>query len=203
MAEEAPSSRLGRGLAALIGDVGDEMRSVERGARPAPACRSSSCGPNPRNPRKHFDESELDELAAVDPRARHHPADPGAAAAGPAGRATRSSPASGAGARRSGPACTRCRWWSSRSTTGPRSNSRSSRTSSAPTSTPIEEAQGYQRLMAEFGYTQADLAEIIGKSRSHIANTLRLLKLPESRARRCHRQRRAHGRPCPRPAVGP
>ena len=39
---------------------------------------------------------------------------------------------------------------------------------------PIEEAEGYQRLIEEFSYTQADLAETIGKSRSHIANILRL-----------------------------
>ncbi|WP_454918682.1 ParB/RepB/Spo0J family partition protein [Xanthobacter sediminis] len=43
---------------------------------------------------------------------------------------------------------------------------------------PVEEAQGYDSLMAEFAYTQSDLAKVIGKSRSHIANTLRLLKLP-------------------------
>jgi ParB family chromosome partitioning protein len=44
---------------------------------------------------------------------------------------------------------------------------------------PIEEAQGYRRLIDEFGHTQAELAEIIGKSRSHIANLLRLLALPD------------------------
>lgn len=44
---------------------------------------------------------------------------------------------------------------------------------------PIEEAEGYQRLIDEFGHTQEALAQEIGKSRSHIANTLRLLKLPE------------------------
>ncbi|WP_234052882.1 MULTISPECIES: ParB/RepB/Spo0J family partition protein [unclassified Xanthobacter] len=44
---------------------------------------------------------------------------------------------------------------------------------------PVEEAQGYESLMAEFAYTQSDLAKVIGKSRSHIANTLRLLKLPD------------------------
>ncbi len=43
---------------------------------------------------------------------------------------------------------------------------------------PVEEAEGYQRLIDEFTYTQADLAEIIGKSRSHIANTLRLAGAP-------------------------
>ncbi|MDY0881952.1 ParB/RepB/Spo0J family partition protein [Dongia soli] len=44
---------------------------------------------------------------------------------------------------------------------------------------PLEEAQGYDRLMAEFKYTQEQLAERIGKSRPHIANMLRLLDLPE------------------------
>jgi ParB family transcriptional regulator, chromosome partitioning protein len=42
----------------------------------------------------------------------------------------------------------------------------------------IEEAEGYQRLMDEFGHTQEKLAAQTGKSRSHVANTLRLLKLP-------------------------
>jgi ParB family chromosome partitioning protein len=44
--------------------------------------------------------------------------------------------------------------------------------------TAIEEAEGYQRLMVEFGHTQEALATAVGKSRSHIANTLRLLDLP-------------------------
>lgn len=43
---------------------------------------------------------------------------------------------------------------------------------------PLEEAQGYGQLMEQFGYTQNDLAQVIGKSRSHVANTLRLLRLP-------------------------
>lgn len=44
---------------------------------------------------------------------------------------------------------------------------------------PIEEAEGYQRLMDELKYTQDQISEIIGKSRSHIANTLRLNALPQ------------------------
>jgi ParB family chromosome partitioning protein len=44
----------------------------------------------------------------------------------------------------------------------------------------IEEGGGYQELMTRFAYTQEQLSEVIGKSRSHIANTLRLLKLPDS-----------------------
>ncbi|MBB4200369.1 chromosome partitioning protein ParB [Rhodoblastus sphagnicola] len=44
----------------------------------------------------------------------------------------------------------------------------------------IEEAMGYNRLIDEFSYSQADLAKLLGKSRSHVTNTLRLLKLPET-----------------------
>ncbi len=43
----------------------------------------------------------------------------------------------------------------------------------------IEEAGGYRDLVERFAYSQEQLAEIIGKSRSHVANTMRLLKLPE------------------------
>lgn len=45
--------------------------------------------------------------------------------------------------------------------------------------TPLEEAEGYRRLLDEFKHTQEDLARTLGKSRSHIANTLRLMALPE------------------------
>jgi len=45
---------------------------------------------------------------------------------------------------------------------------------------PIEEAMGYKRLMEEFHHTQEQLGHIVGKSRSHIANILRLLVLPEA-----------------------
>jgi ParB family chromosome partitioning protein len=44
---------------------------------------------------------------------------------------------------------------------------------------PLEEAEAYQRLIAEFAYTQEVLAQRIGKDRSSVANTLRLLKLPD------------------------
>ncbi len=43
----------------------------------------------------------------------------------------------------------------------------------------LEEADGYQRLMADFGYTQEILAQRVGKSRSHVANILRLTGLPD------------------------
>ena len=43
---------------------------------------------------------------------------------------------------------------------------------------PIEEAEGFRNLIDTFGYTQAELADVIGKSRSHLANMMRLLALP-------------------------
>ncbi len=44
---------------------------------------------------------------------------------------------------------------------------------------PLEEAQGYKRLIDEFSYDQEKVSKFIGKSRSHITNSLRLLTLPE------------------------
>jgi ParB family chromosome partitioning protein len=46
--------------------------------------------------------------------------------------------------------------------------------------TPLEEAEGYSRLMDEFGHTQENLARSLGKSRSHVANMMRLLALPDA-----------------------
>lgn len=45
---------------------------------------------------------------------------------------------------------------------------------------PLEEAQGYSQLMERFGHTQDALGKLLGKSRSHVANTMRLLGLPET-----------------------
>src|SRR5262249_26495543 len=44
--------------------------------------------------------------------------------------------------------------------------------------TPVDEAEGYRRLMGEFSQTQEEIAKTVGKSRPHVANTLRLLELP-------------------------
>lgn len=44
---------------------------------------------------------------------------------------------------------------------------------------PLEEGEGYHQLIDEFSYTQAELAEVIGKSRAHVTNMLRLLRLPD------------------------
>ena len=56
-------SRLGRGLAALIGDVGDESAAIER-TRSQKRVPIEFLKPNPRNPRRYFAEAELEELAA-------------------------------------------------------------------------------------------------------------------------------------------
>ena len=45
---------------------------------------------------------------------------------------------------------------------------------------PLEEAEAYQKLLVEFHYTQEELSRVVGKSRSHVANMMRLLDLPEN-----------------------
>ena len=44
----------------------------------------------------------------------------------------------------------------------------------------VEEARGYQRLVDEFGHSPEDVGKVLGKSRSHVANMIRLLQLPDS-----------------------
>ena len=178
MADDAARSRLGRGLASLIGDVGAEVAVDRARARAASArCRSNTCAPI----------RAIRASCSPTPSSTSCPTRSASAAsssrswcARAAPTASRSSPASGAGARRSAPACTRCRSSCSTSPTAKRSSSRSSRTSSAADLNPLEEATGYQSLANEFNHSQDDIAKIVGKSRSHIANTLRLLKLPET-----------------------
>ena len=64
---------------------------------------------------------------------------------------------------------------------------------------PMDEAEGYDRLLTQFEFTQEALGQAVGKSRSHIANTLRLLNLPR-RSEGGAAQGRDLGRPRPRPA---
>src|ERR1043166_8666150 len=63
MADDATRSRLGRGLASLMGDVGVESQKSERGARNQRRVPIEFVRANPRNPRKLFSEAELGELA--------------------------------------------------------------------------------------------------------------------------------------------
>jgi ParB family transcriptional regulator, chromosome partitioning protein len=176
MAEEAARPRLGRGLAALIGDVDDENAVVERarGARKVPV---EFLRPNPRNPRKKFAEVDLAALAGsirqrgiVQPivvRALPNVPDAFEIVAGE----RRWRAAQMAGLHEVPVAIVEADDKTSLEYAILENVQRSDLNA-------IEEATGYERLMGEFGYTQADLATILGKSRSHLANTLRLLHLP-------------------------
>ena len=173
---------LGRGLSALMADLAPTSQSTEAPRRAAtPADRRvpiERIRPNPDQPRRALRRGGARDLAAsirekgvIQPLiVRPHPT---------SRATTRSSPASGAGARRSGRGCTRCRCSCATSTTARCSRSPSSRTSSAPTSTRSRRRAGYRQLIDRFGHTQEQVAEALGKSRSHVANLLRLLNLPE------------------------
>ena len=176
MAEEL-RPRLGRGLAALIGDAGNEVAAMDRlrGQRLVPI---EFLRPNPRNPRKDFNETELEDLSAsIKERGILQPilvrsitgvADAYEIVAGER------------------------RWRAAQ-----RANVHDVpiilveadekaaleiaviENVQRADLNPLEEAMGYEQLANEFGYSHSDLARLIGKSRSHIVNTLRLLKLPK------------------------
>jgi ParB family chromosome partitioning protein len=178
MADEQTRPRLGRGLAALIGDAGDEVAAIDRarGQRRVPV---EFLRPNPRNPRKSFDESDLEDLASsIREKGIIQPI------------LVRTMPGMAdvyeiiAGERR---------WRAAQRAglhdvpvilveAGDREALELAIIENVQRTdlNPLEEALGYERLIGEFSYAQADLGRIIGKSRSHVANTLRLLKLPDS-----------------------
>jgi ParB family chromosome partitioning protein len=178
MAEDAPRSRLGRGLAALIGDAGDENAAIERtrGQRRVPI---EFLRPNPRNPRRHFNDTELDELSAsIRAKGILQPI---------LVRTVTGTPDAFeiiAGERR---------WRAAQRAglhdvpvllleIGDKEALEIAIIENVQRAdlNPLEEAMGYDSLIEQFSYAQAELAKIVGKSRSHIANTLRLMKLPES-----------------------
>src|SRR5262245_42017815 len=177
MAEEA-KTRLGRGLAALIGDVGDETAALER-TRSQRRLPVEFLRPNPRNPRRLFADADLDELAAsirergiIQPilvRTVRGQADAYEIVAGE-------------------------RRWRAAQRAGLHDvpvvllevNDREAlelaiiENVQRTDLNPLEEAMGYQALAEEFEYGQDEIAKVVGKSRAHVTNTLRLLKLPES-----------------------
>ena len=178
MAEDQTRSRLGRGLAALIGEVAGESGSVERprGQRRLP---TGSLRPNARNPRRSFSNAELDELvASLRERGIIQPI-----IARPVRGAAEAYEII-AGERR----------WRAAQRAGlhevPVVIIEATDAESLQIAiienvqradlNPLEEADGYRALMDEFGNSQDEIAKTVGKSRSHVANTLRLLKLPET-----------------------
>jgi ParB family chromosome partitioning protein len=177
MAEDAARSRLGRGLAALIGDVGTES-AVER-PRGQRRAATSSLRPNARNPRRIFSDDELDELAAsLRERGMIQPI-----VARPV-RGAHDAYEIIAGERR----------WRAAQRAGlhevPVVIIEATDDESLQLAiienvqradlNPLEEADGYRALVEDHNHTQDDIAKMVGKSRSHVANTLRLLKLPPS-----------------------
>ena len=175
MAEEM-RSRLGRGLASLIGDVGGEAAHVER-PRAQRKVPIEFHKPNPRNPRRAFSEAELGELA--DSIKQHGVIQPIVVR-----------PVKGAQDRYEIIAGER-RWRASQAAglhevpIVPLDVSDSDALELAIIENvqredlnPMEEAQGYHALAGEFKRSQEDIARIVGKSRSHVANMMRLTKLP-------------------------
>lgn len=175
MAEDINKRRLGRGLAALMGDAVPETVAIEqaRGVRRLPI---EQIVPNPRNPRGVFAEDALNDLAAsirekgvVQPllvrtlSEGHYELIAGE-------RRWRAAQKAGLDAV---PVVIR--------DVDDRESLELAIIENVQRSdlNAIEEAQGYQQLIDAFEYTQQQLASVIGKSRSHIANTLRLLKLPD------------------------
>ena len=171
--------RLGRGLDALLGAYPAEVDETGRrdaGRRTVPIALIER---NPRNPRRDFPDAELEELAAslkkhgiVQPLVVRH-------AAGATERYEII-----AGERR----------WRAAQRAGLHEvpvtildvSDREALELAIVENVqrtdlnPVEEARGYQALIEEFKYSQATLGETIGKSRVHVTNTLRLLKLPAS-----------------------
>lgn len=179
MNDDNSKRRLGRGLAALIGEM-DQLPAADVGSQPTVnpdrLVPIEFVGRNPRNPRRYFDESELQDLASsirqhgiVQPVVVRTIADNRFEII--------------AGERR----------WRAAQLAGltdipviirdvdDRTALEIAIVENVQRSdlNPLEEAMGYELLIADHGYTQNDLGEIIGKSRSHVANSLRLLKLPE------------------------
>src|ERR1700704_2187648 len=175
MADEA-RSRLGRGLASLIGDIGGEAAHVDR-PRAQRKVPIEFLKPNPRNPRRSFSDAELGELA--DSIRQHGVIQP--IVARPV-KGTNDRYEIIAGERR----------WRAAQIAGlhdvpimPLDVSDSDALQLAIIENvqredlnPIEEAQGYHALANEFKHSQEDIAKIVGKSRSHVANMMRLMKLP-------------------------
>ena len=164
---------LGRGLTALI----PRHRRTSRGRRARRAsrsCRSRIGAPNPNQPRRTFDEESLDGLAAsmrelgVLQPVLVRAGDDGyeliagerRLAGGQAGRAARPSPS-----------------WCARADDVSSLEQALVENLHRQDLNPLEEAAAYQQLIEDFGYTQDQVAERVGRSRSAVANLLRLFQL--------------------------
>jgi ParB family chromosome partitioning protein len=171
----ADHSRLGRGLASLIGDVGEETQAADSARKPRQA-PIESLRANPRNPRRAFTEAELDELAAS---IREH----GIIQPIVVRKAAGDNFEIVAGERR-WRAAQRANLYDVPIVVVEATDAQALEFAiieniQRADLNAIEEAAGYQALMDEFKHSQDEVAQIVGKSRSHVANLVRLLRLSE------------------------
>lgn len=174
--QDAPRRKgLGRGLAALIEDVRPDRPESGRADATAPVDRVR---PNPDQPRKRFDPEEIEALAqsirergVVQPLiVRPDPADPQGFQIVAGERRWRAAQIAGL---HEVPVVIRALTDAEVLEIGILENVQRADLN------PLEEASGYAQLVERFGHTQEKLAGAMGKSRSHIANALRLLTLPQ------------------------
>ncbi|MCF3933987.1 ParB/RepB/Spo0J family partition protein [Acuticoccus sp. M5D2P5] len=173
---EDTKKRLGRGLSALLGDVPAEGHAAPAADRDPRRLPIDALRPNPANPRRSFHDEPLDELTqSIRERGIMQPL---------LVRRVEDHFEIIAGERR----------WRAAQRAGLHEVPVLVRDVSSGEAlelaiienvqrtdlNAIEEAMGYQRLIEEFEHKQDALAKLIGKSRSHVANTLRLLNLPPS-----------------------
>ncbi|MBV9824793.1 MAG: ParB/RepB/Spo0J family partition protein [Alphaproteobacteria bacterium] len=171
---------LGRGLAALFGESGARVADPAGGARVVPI---ESIRPSPFQPRRHFAEDELEGLAqSIRERGIIQPLLVRPVAETEADFELVAGERRWRAAQRVGlhdvPVVVRSLGDSDVLEIALIENLQREDLSA------FEEAEAYNRLMREFGRSQATLAEAVGKSRSHVANTMRLLLLPEPVRRR-------------------
>lgn len=178
MSADTPRRGLGRGLSALMGETAVEQ-PIDPAASKTAGVRMMQIAhiqPNPNQPRRHFDDAALDELAAsiaarglIQPIVvRPHPHNSGYQIV--------------AGERR-WRAAQRARLHELPVIVRELSDADTLEFAIVENIqrqdlNAIEEAQSYQRLIRDFGHTQEALGKLVDKSRSHIANMLRLLDLP-------------------------
>ena len=172
-----PQRRLGRGLSALLGDEGEDYAQLDR-LKTSRSIGIDQLRPGRFQPRRRMADAELDELAQsiaakgiLQPLLVRRIADDPAAFEIVAGeRRWRA-------AQRAGlhevPVLVRDLADGEALEVALVENLQRQDLS------PLEEAEGFRRLMEDFGHTQEALAKVVGKSRSHVANCLRLLTLPE------------------------
>jgi ParB family transcriptional regulator, chromosome partitioning protein len=176
MTTQPQKRRLGRGLAALIGDDTTEEAMLED-ARTLRHVPIEFLHANPNNPRKHFADSDLDDLTRsirdkglLQPLVvRQHGNGEFEIVAGE--RRWRAAQRAGV---HEVPVLIR------ELSDGEALEIALIENIQRADLNALEEARAYQQLMDQFSYTQQQLADSVGKSRSHVANTIRLLSLPES-----------------------